>query len=145
MAVNQIPLSFGIPYTSSVEISTSRTGIDTIASPSDGTDLRKLFEAGTNGGGYDSIEYQVIGTGTQAAFNIYIWETDNTGANAKIIRTISVGGGSAMSNTVRGQNAIISFSRADLQSGVEVWISQSVVSSNCKTVYTLRGGQFESQ
>jgi hypothetical protein len=145
MAVNQIPLSGGKAESHTVEISTARTGVDVIASPSDGADLRLLFTAGTNGGFVDTIEYQVFGTGTQAAFLIYIWETDNAGADAKIFRAISVTGGSAMSNTVRGQNAIIEINRGDFQAGKEVWVSQSVVSANCKCNYTVRAGQFEAQ
>jgi hypothetical protein len=145
MPVNQIPLSGGKPETKTVEISTARTGVDVIASPSGGADLGLLFEASTNGGFYDSIEYQVIGTGTQAAFNIYIWETDTTGANARIVRAYQVAAGIAMTNTVIGQKNILTFNRADLQDGIKVFVSQSVVSSNCKTNYTIRAGQFEAQ
>jgi peptidoglycan hydrolase-like protein with peptidoglycan-binding domain len=145
MAVNVVPLSAGKVETYTKEISTARTGVDEIASPSDGVDLRLLFTAGTNGGFYDSIEYQVFGTGTQAAFNIYIWETDSAGANARIVRGYQVEGGSAMSNTVIGQKNILGFTRADLQPGVKVWVSQSVVSANCKCNYTIRAGQYEAQ
>jgi hypothetical protein len=145
MAVNNIPLSGGKAESTAVEISTARTSVDVIASPSAGADLGLLFTAGTNGGFVDYIEYQVFGTGTQAAFLIYLWQTLADGTNARIFRTISVNGGSAMSNTVRGQNGIIEIARGDYQAGVEIWVSQSVVSANCKTNYTVRAGQFEAQ
>jgi hypothetical protein len=145
MSLNQIPLSGGKPETNTVEISVARTAVAIIASPVDGTDLRRLFTAGLNGGFYDSIEYQVAGTGTQASFNIYVWETDNAGANAKMIRGYTIGAGSAMGATVIGQKGVLSFVRADLQTGVQVWISQSVVSASCVCNYTIRAGQFETQ
>lgn len=145
MARNTIPLSGGIPESNVVEISVARTGVDQIASPVDGTDLRLLFTAGANGGFVDSLEYQVVGTGTQAQFNMYIWETLNDGTNARIVRAVTVAAGSAMSATQIGQRGIILFSRADLQAGKEYWISQSVVSASCKTNYTVRAGQYQAQ
>jgi hypothetical protein len=146
MAVNANKiLSGGLPVSKTAEISTARTGVDNIASPSDGADLRELFTAGANGGFYDLIEYQVVGTGTQAAFIIYLWETDTSGANAKIFKAITVAAGSAMSNTVIGQKGVFVPVDANLSPGIKIFVSQSVVSANCKTNYTLRGGQFEAQ
>jgi hypothetical protein len=147
MAVNTLPLSFGKVETATKVITVARTGETEIASPSDGTDLRELFVAGTNGGGYDTIEYQVVqsAAATQAASKILIWETDTAGANARVVRQVAVAAGSAMSTTVAGQNGIITFNRADLKSGVKVFVSVTVVTTNCQWNFTLRGGQFEAQ
>jgi hypothetical protein len=147
MAVNTLPLSFGSVFTATKTISVARTGETEIASPTDGTDLRELFEAGVNGSGYDTIEYQVVYStaATQAASKILIWETDNTGANARVIRQVAVAAGSAMSTTVAGQNGIIQFNRADLQSGVKVFVSVTVVTTNCLWNFTIRAGSFTAQ
>ena len=148
MAVNTLPLSFGKVESYTKEISTARSGETAISSPSAGTDLAELFTAGTYGGGYDTIEYQVCissGTPTQAAAKILIWETDTSGANARIVRQIQVSAGSAQGTTVAGQNAIITFNRADLKAGVKVFASVTVVTTNCIWNLTIRAGQFEAQ
>lgn len=147
MAVNTLPLSFGNVESNTKVISVARTGETEIASPADGTDLRELFEAGVNSGGYDTIEYQVVqsAAATQAASKILIWETDNAGANARVVRQITVAAGSAMSTTVAGQNGIIQFNRADLQDGVKVFVSVTVVTTNCLWNFTIRAGQFTAQ
>jgi hypothetical protein len=147
MAVNTLPLSFGKVFSATKVISVARTGETEIASPADATDIRELFEAGTNGGGYDTIEYQVVqsSAATQAASKILIWETDNTGANARVVRQVAVSAGSAMSATVTGQNGIITFNRADLQAGVKVFVSVTVVTTNCLWNFNIRAGQFEAQ
>lgn len=148
MAVNTLPLSFGKVTTSTKAITTARTGETDIASPSDASDLRELFVAGVNGGGIDTIEYQVVttsGSPTQLASKILIWETDTTGGNARVIRAVTVAAGSAISTTVAGQNGIITFNRADMASGTKVFVSVTVVTTNCQWNFTCRGGQFEAQ
>jgi hypothetical protein len=147
MAVNTLPLSFGQVYSKTAQISVARTGETVIASPADATDLRQLLEANVNGSGYDTIEYQVVYStaATQAASKILIWETDDTGANAQVVRQIAVAAGSAQSTTVAGQNGIIVFNRADLQDGVKVFVSVTVVTANCLWNFTIRAGHFTAQ
>jgi hypothetical protein len=148
MAVNTLPLSFGKVETKTAAVTTAKTAETDIGSPADAADLRLLFTAGTNGGGYDTIEYQVVstsGTPTQLASKINIWETDSSGANARIVRQVAVGVGSAISTTAIGQNGIIQMNRADLPSGTKVFTSVEVVTANCQWNFTLRGGQFEAQ
>jgi hypothetical protein len=146
--VNTLPLSFGKVYTKTAAITVARTGETDIASPADATDLRELFEADVNHGGYDTIEYQVVttsGSPTQVASKILIWETDNAGANARVVRQIAVAAGSAISTSVAGQNGIITMNRADLQDGVKVFVTVTVVTTNCQWNFTIRAGQFEAQ
>lgn len=148
MAVNTLPLSFGQVESYTKEISVARTGETVIASPASATDQADLFTAGTNGGGYDTIEYQFCissGTPTQAATKILIWETDTSGANARVVRQIAVAAGSAMGTTVAGQNGIITFNRADLKSGQKVFATVTVVTTNVICNLTIRAGQFEAQ
>ena len=148
MAVNTLPLSFGKVTTTTAAITVAKTAETDISSPADATDLRLLFTAGTNGGGIDTIEYQVVttsGSPTQAASKINIWETDTSGANARIVRQVIVAAGSAISTTVAGQNGIITFNRADMASGTKVFVTVTVVTTNCQWNFTCRGGQFESQ
>jgi len=53
MSVNTLPLSFGQVFSKTAQVSVARTGETVIASPADATDMRELFEAGTEGSGYD--------------------------------------------------------------------------------------------
>lgn len=148
MAVNTLPLSFGKVATTTAAITVAKTAETDIASPADATDLRLLFTAGTNGGGIDTIEYQVIsttGTPTQAASKIMIWETEADGTDARIVRQVAVAAGSAISTTAAGQNGIITFNRADMPSGTKVFVTVSVVTANCQWNFTCRGGQFDAQ
>jgi len=149
MAVNTLPLSFGTVTTTTAAITVAKTAEAEIASPADATDLRLLFTAGANGGGYDTIEYQVVDSGaadpTQAASKICIWETEADGTDARIIRQVAVAAGSAISTTVIGQNGIITFNRADMASGTKVFVSVTVVTANCTWNFTCRGGQFTAQ
>ncbi len=117
----------------------------TIASPADAADLRELFEAGPNGGSVDEVGYQVVGTGTQAASLVYVWKTDNTGANAEIVNIFTVAAGSAMTNTVKGQTDRWYPNYENLDDGVKIFITVSVLSTNCEFVVFLNGGQFEAQ
>lgn len=148
MAVNTLPLSFGKVETTTADITTARTGEVVIASPSAGTDLALLFTAGTNGGGIDTIEYQVStssGTPTQLASKIIVWETEADGSDARVVRQVAVAVGSAISTSVAGQNGIITFNRADYPSGVKLFVSVTVVTANCVWSFTCRGGQFQAQ
>jgi len=148
MAVNTLPLSFGKVATITAAITVAKTAETDIASPADATDLRLLFTAGTNGGGYDTIEYQVIttsGSPTQLASKINIWETEADGTDARIVRQVTVAAGSAISTTVAGQNGIITFNRADMPSGTKVFVTVTVVTANCQWNFTCRGGQFDAQ
>ncbi len=149
MAVNTLPLSFGKVATTTAAVTVAKTSEADIASPADATDLRLLFTAGTNGGGIDTIEYQVVDGGsadpTQAASKINIWETGADGTDARIVRQVAVSAGSAISTTVAGQNGIITFNRADYPSGTKVFVSVTVVTTNCQWNFTCRGGQFDAQ
>jgi hypothetical protein len=148
MAVNTLPLSFGKVETKTAAVTTALTAETDVASPADAADFRLLFTAGTNGGGIDTIEFQVVttsGTPTQAASKINIWETDNAGANARIVRQVPVSAGSAINAINAGQNQIITFNRADYQAGVKVFVSVTVVTADCQWNFTCRGGQFDAQ
>jgi len=148
MSVNSLPLSFGKVETGKGQVTTSRAGQTTIASPSAGSDLVLLFTAGPNHGGYDLIEVQLIktsGTPTPAATLIHIWETDSSGANADIVRTETLAAGAIMNTGVKGPNMILTFNRADLQTGIKVFASVETVTANTAVNFTLRGGQFEAQ
>lgn len=146
MAVNQIPLSAGKASTSTVNISVAKTDTSVVASPADATDFRLLFTAGTNHGYYDGIQIQWIGSGTQAAHVIDIWETDSAGLNARIVESFEFAAmGGAISSVVAGTKSFLSFPFANLQAGVKVFISSRVVSGSCSLNATLRGGQFEAQ
>lgn len=141
---NQL-LSAGKASSVIANISTARTGVDNIASPADGTDLRKVFDANaTNGGCVLEVGYRVIGTGTQAASLVYVWLTDSAGANAKIIDIFTVAAGSAMSNTVPGQTETKTYTFKNLEPGCDIWMSVSVVSASCSFNVWCMGGQFES-
>jgi hypothetical protein len=126
-------------------VTAARTGVTTIASPADATDLRLIFEAGTNGGFVDEVGYRFVGTGTQAATLVYVWLTDTSNANAEIIHSFTVAAGSAMSNTVPGQTNKLNPSFWNLASGRKVYVSVSVLSTNCECVVWALGGQFEAQ
>jgi hypothetical protein len=146
MAVNTIPLSSGKAYSKTVNVSTAKTDTSVVASPSDGSDFRELFEAGTNGGHYDGILIQWIGTGTQALHVVDVWETDTSGANARVVSSHQLTAMSAaISTTNPGTREFIPFNFSNLQNGIKVFISSRVVSTNCTMNATLRGGQFEAQ
>lgn len=142
--VNKV-LSAGKAYTRVKRLTAARTGVATIAAPADATDLRELFVAGTNGGFIDEIGYNIVGTGTQAAALVYIWATDNAGANAEIIDRFIVAAGSAMTNTVPGQTEAKTKAFDNFEAGVKVYSSISVLSANCECVVWTKGGQFEAQ
>ena len=147
MAVNiNKVLSGGLPETITKNISTANTATAEVASPADASDFREIFEAGVNGGFYDGILIQWIGTGTQTAHIIYIWETDSAGANARIVEghtftTMSA----AISATNLGTKRFLPYNFANLTPGTKVFVSSTVVSASCSCNVTLRGGQFESQ
>jgi hypothetical protein len=129
-------------------LTTARTSVATIASPSDAVDLREIFVAGTNGGFVDELAYQFVGTGTQAATIVYFWITDTSGANAELDPTLSqtvLLASAAMSNTVQGQRGIINPSFQNLAAGRKIFASVSVLSASCELVVSAKGGQFESQ
>lgn len=126
-------------------ITTARTSVATIASPADAVDLREIFVAGTNGGFIDEIGYNVVGTGTQAASLVYIWRTTTSNSNAEIIYAFTVAGGSAMTNTVKGQTERWYPPFENIASGERIYISASIISTNCEFVVWARGGQFEAQ
>ena len=128
-------------------LTSARTSVATISSPSEGADLVKIFEAGPNGGFVDEIGYQVVGTGTQAAFNLYIWITDENGENAELDPELSksVAAGSAQSNTVMGQRARFSSTFQNLAAGRCMYSSISVLSTDCQCIVGAKGGQFETQ
>jgi hypothetical protein len=138
-------LSGGKGETIIKNLSVAKTSNAEIGAPADATDLRELFTAGSNGGFIDEFFYQVIGTGTQAAFLIHIWKTDAAGANARLWKNIQVATGSAQSTTTPGQSSSLYLNFENLQAGVKIFASVTVVSSNCTINVGVNGGQFESQ
>jgi hypothetical protein len=146
MAVNTIPLSSGKAYSKTVNVSTAKTDTSEVASPSDGADFRLLYTAGANGGHYDGIQIQWIGTGTQALHVIDVWETETDGSDARVVFSQQITAmAAAISNTNPGSAFFIPFPFGNLQTGKKIFISSRVVSTNCTMNATLRGGQFEAQ
>ena len=147
MSVASKPLMGGkVDFSTPQNLSTARTGVTTIASPSAGADLVLLGTAGTYGGYISSIKYQFRGTGTQAAALIYIWRTDTSGANAEIVDVFTVtAAAAAMSNTNNGQYEERTYNDFNLQSGQKVYASVSVLTASCTVNIIPNGGQFEGQ
>lgn len=146
MAANQNKiLSGGKAESNVVNVSVANTSNAAVASPADATDFRLLFTAGTNGGFIDEIIYQVIGTGTQAAALMNIWQSEADNTDARVIKTVTIAAGSAQSSTVAGQSASTSFQFKNLQAGVKVYVSFTVVSASCTWNVVCNGGQFEAQ
>jgi hypothetical protein len=146
MAANQNKiLSGGIPESNTVNVSTANTSNAVVASPSDAADFRLLFTAGTNGAFIDEIIYQVIGTGTQAAAILHIWQTQPNGANARVIRSYEIAVGAGQSATVAGQSGSVQFNFRNMKAGTLFFVSVTVVSTNCTWNITANGGQFEAQ
>lgn len=147
MAANQNKILSGGKADGLVKrITTARTSLATIASPSDAADLRLIFTAGTNHGFLDEIGYNVVGTGTQLASLVYVWRTDSSGANAEVVYTFTVAAaGSAMSNTIKGQTERWYPLFENMAAGEKIFMSVSVISASCEFIVWGRGGQFESQ
>jgi len=146
MAANQNKvLSGGKADGLTKRVTTARTSVATIASPSDAADLRLLFTAGTNGGFCDELGYNFVGTGTQANTLVYIWRATASNTNAEIVYRFVVAAGSTMSNTVPGQRDILQPIFENMAAGETLYASVSVLSANCECVVWARGGQFEAQ
>jgi hypothetical protein len=141
-------LSGGLPTSIIKRITTSRTSVVTIASPSDGSDLREIFTAGTNGGFIDQIDYQFVHNGTpptQGATLIYIWMTNSSGANAEIKYVFTVLAGSLQSNTTAGQSGSFKPQFYNIEPGVKFYASVPALTTNSECLVSCLGGQYETQ
>lgn len=145
MAVNNSPVYAGIASSKTVNVSVARTTDTEIGAPADATDLRLLFTAGTNGGAYYRLLWNVVGTGTPAAAVINLWETDETGANARVVQSFYNTAGLAISTTQTGTTGYADFKSAELQAGQKVFVSITVLAANTTLNVTLRSAQFTAQ
>lgn len=131
MATNQRPVFALDPVTKVVNISGANTATAAVVSPADGTDFRELYScAVTEGAKCTLIAYQFIGTGTPSAGIFYIWLTDTSGANARIIRSVLFSGSSAISTTVPGPYAEITFTDLQIQNGQKIFVSVTTLAAN---------------
>jgi hypothetical protein len=132
MAANQRPVFGLIPKTPVVNLSTANTATAAVASPSDAADFRQLYACAVNEGAkLTLVAYQFIGTGTPAAGILYIWLTDDTGANARIIRSyqFAVASG-AITTVLAGAYVEISFLDLQIQDGQKVFVSLTTMAAN---------------
>lgn len=146
MAINKDPLFGGLPDTLIINVGTAKTAIAAVADPSADAGLFKVFEATTNGGFIVALEYQAISTGTPGATILNIWTTDAAGANAQVYKQIAIAANTAaVSTTVPGVSGTILLPYLNIQDGVCVYVSITVLAAN--TTYNVQcwGGQFISQ
>jgi len=132
MAANQRPVFALKPVTPTANLSGANTATAAVASPADGTDFRLLYTCGvTEGAKLTLLAYQFIGTGTPSAGIFYIWITDTAGANARIIRSsafLALSG--AISTTLPGQYAELTFSDLQIQNGQKIFVSVTTLAAN---------------
>jgi len=145
MAVNNSPVFAGIASSKTVNVSVAKTTDTEIGAPADATDLRLLFTAGVNGGAYYRLLWNVVGTGTPTNAIIHLWETDETGANARVVQSFFTPTGLAISTTQSGSSGFADFKSAELQAGQKVFVSVTALAANTTLNVTLRSAQFTAQ
>lgn len=132
MPANFRPVFALSPKTPFANLSAANTATAAVASPSDSTSFRNLYTcAVTEGAKLTLITYQFIGTGTPSAGIFYVWLTDTSNANATIIRSVLFSAGSgAISTTLPGPYAEITFSDLQLQNGQRIYVSVTTLAVN---------------
>lgn len=132
MAANTKPIFALDPVTKVVNLSGANTATAAVTSPADGTDFRELYSCAiTEGAKCTLIAYQFIGTGTPSAGIFYIWLTDTAGANARIIRSVAFTALSgAISTTLPGQYAEITFADFQVMNGQKIFVSVTTLAAN---------------
>jgi hypothetical protein len=143
MPANQKPVFALTPKTPVVNLDTANTSTAAVASPSSSGSLRELYACAVPEGAKVSlIAYQFIGTGTPSAGIVYIWLTDSSGANARIIRNVAFGSGSAISTTIPGGSNEITFTDFQLQNGQKIFVSVTTLAANTTLNVRASVGEF---
>jgi len=150
MAVNSNSvLSGGVANSIPKTVSTAKTDYTIIASPSDGADLALVFTADTYGGFVDAIDYQLTPIGatnsTQAASIMNIWMTNESGLNARVIKSVAILAMSATSTTTPGVYTQTALNFYNIQAGCKLFVSFTVVSANGNFNVVAWSGQFSKQ
>lgn len=145
MAVEHRAIFGGKPISPIVNLSVAKSSNAVEAAPVDATDFRLLFTAGAEGGFIDAIDYQFVGTGTPGAAILNIWVTDNAGANARVMRSITVAAGSAMTTSVPGPFIQTAFNFANLEPGCKVFCSITALAANTTLNVIAWAGQYTAQ
>lgn len=144
MPANQRPVFALLPKTPVVNIDTANTSTAAVASPSSSGNFRELYACAiTEGAKLTTIAYQFIGTGTPSAGIFYIWLTDNTGANARVIRSYQFAAAAgAISTTLAGSYVEISFLDLQIQNGQKVFVSVTTLAVNTTLNVRASVGEF---
>jgi hypothetical protein len=143
MPANQRPVFALLPKTPVVNLDTANTATAVVASPSDSGSFRQLYACAIpEGAKCTLISYQFIGTGTPSAGIFYIWLTDNTGANARVVRGLAFGAGSAMTATVAGPYLEIAINDLQIQNGQKIFVSVTTVAANTTLNVRASVGEF---
>jgi len=132
MAANQRPVFALTPKTPTANISVANTATAAVASPADATDFRQVYQCSTiEGSKITLIAYQFIGTGTPSAGIFNIWLTDTSNANARVIRSVAVSvAAGAITTTLPGPYAELTFSDFQLQNGQRIYVSLTTLAAN---------------
>lgn len=145
MAANNWSLYGGIPVSKIANVSTADTSNAVKAAPSDGAALRLLLTGATEGSFINEIDVQPIGTGTPNACIMHLWKTDNAGANAQVFRSIVIPVSAAISTTVPGTFQATVFNLENIEAGVAIYVSFTLIAANTSYNVTLLGGHFTKQ
>lgn len=132
MPANQKPVFALTPKTPVVNLDTANTSTAAVASPSSSGSFRELYACSiAEGAKCTLIAYQFVGTGTPSAGILYIWLTDSSGANARIIRSFAFSALSgAISTILPGGYNEISFTDLQLQNGQKLFVSATTMAAN---------------
>jgi hypothetical protein len=132
MAANQRPVFALTPKTPTANLSVANTANAVVASPTDGTDFRQVYQCSTvEGSKITLIAYQFIGTGTPSAAIFNIWLTDTSNANARVIRSVAVAvAAGAISTVLPGPYAELTFSDFQLENGQRIYVSLTTMAAN---------------
>jgi hypothetical protein len=145
MATNQRPVFAYNPKTPVVNISAANTSNAEVASPSDSTSFRELYVSPvTAGSKVTSIAFQFVGTGTVSAGIANIWLTNNAGANARVVRMVTIPlAAGAISNTVPGYYVEVAFQDFQLEDGQKIFVSVTTLAANTTLNVRASIGDFE--
>jgi hypothetical protein len=131
MPANQRPVFALLPKTPVVNLSTANTTNAVVASPTDAADFRELYTCAIpEGAKVTNISIQYIGTGTPSAALFNIWLTNSSGANARVIRMITVPAGGTISTTVPGSFISTTFLDFQVQNGQKIFVSLTTLAAN---------------
>jgi hypothetical protein len=143
MATNQRPVFALIPVSPIVNLSVANTSNAVVASPADATDFRELYACSIpEGAKITNISIQYIGTGTPAAGLLNIWLTNSSGANARVIRMLTIVAGVAITTTAAGTFLSTTFLDFQVQNGQKVFVSVTTLAANTTANVYASVGEF---